>query len=193
MFTILSTLILMTENIDVSAKGLLAALREFFGLSQLQAARLLGVRQQQVGTAEAGLRSLPHAATDRLKLLRSLLTNPAPLPGPDPAPLQARQTRCLHQARRLRFRLQYELPERGWPAQRLVAAAQALPAALAQGPALPALALDTQQAQLTLLHNAAEAELERNGPTSEILLRARLAGLLAEADVLAAALLPPGE
>jgi hypothetical protein len=107
--------------------------------------------------------------------------------------LQARQTRCLHQARRLRFRLQYELPERGWPAQRLVAAAQALPAALAQGPALPALALDTQQAQLTLLHNAAEAELERNGPTSEILLRARLAGLLAEADVLAAALLPPGE
>jgi transcriptional regulator with XRE-family HTH domain len=175
MFTILSTLILMTENIDVSAKGLLAALREFFGLSQLQAARLLGVRQQQVGTAEAGLRSLPHAATDRLKLLRSLLTNPAPLPGPDPAPLQARQTRCLHQA------------------PRLVAAAQALPAALAQGPALPALALDTQQAQLTLLHNAAEAELERNGPTSEILLRARLAGLLAEADVLAAALLPPGE
>jgi transcriptional regulator with XRE-family HTH domain len=183
----------MAENIDVSAQGLLPALRNFFGLSQLQAARLLGVTQQVVAAVEAGQQSLPHAAADRLQHLRPLLLAPAPLPAPDPAPVQARQTRCLAQVRRLSFHLQYELPERGLPAQRRVAAAAALPAALALGPPLPPLTHDTQQAQLSLLHNAAVAELERNGPAREILLRARLAGLLAEAAVLAAALPPPGE
>ena len=114
---------------------------------------------------------------------------PLPL---DPAPLRRRHAECLDQARRLRYRLSHELPTRAAPAQHWLGAAAALPAALAATePDVPLAPrrYDDQQGQLRQLHNAALHELEtRSGPAPVALLRARLTGLLAEAEVLAQAL-----
>jgi transcriptional regulator with XRE-family HTH domain len=183
----------MIRIVAKAQHSLLASLRAHFGMSQLEMGRLLGVSQVQVARVEGGSRRLPEAACDRLWALRALLQAPElPAAAPDPGPLRSRQTYCFHQAQRLRYDLQYALPERARAARRRLATAETLPAALAAAPALPAPAYDTQQAQLTLLRNAAVAELEeRSGPTPELLLRARLAGWQAEADFLARALGEP--
>ncbi|WP_310394082.1 helix-turn-helix transcriptional regulator [Hymenobacter sp.] len=179
-----------------AGEGLSAAVRRHFGFSQLELARLLGVSQVQVAQAETGPRPLPADARARLRALSGLLA-PAPTgpaPPDDPAPLVKRRAACLDQARRLRHRLRHELPARAQPARHRLAAASALPAALAAALPLPPRAQDTQQAQLVLLHNAARTELTtRSGPTAEALLRARLAGLLAEANALAQALGEPAD
>jgi DNA-binding XRE family transcriptional regulator len=62
----------MAEIVDVSALGLLVALRKFFGISQAQLARLLGVSQQPVAHAETG-RPGPALAYDTQQAQLTLL------------------------------------------------------------------------------------------------------------------------
>jgi transcriptional regulator with XRE-family HTH domain len=169
---------------------LLSTVRAYFGLAQVELARLLGVDQPQLAKAEAGTRELPAAAHYRLRGLTPLLQAPEPTPPPpDAAALQARRAACLAQARRLQLRLDEELPARAAPALRRLAAAETLPAALlARQPDAPLTErqLREQQWQLQQLPVQARHELaERSGPTPTALLRARLAGLRAEAAALA--------
>ncbi|RTQ46521.1 hypothetical protein EJV47_21450 [Hymenobacter gummosus] len=169
--------------------GLTAAVRTYFGLLQADLARLLGVSQAQVARDEADTKPLPAAALYRLRGLRPLLqaSEPTP-PPPDAAALQARRAACLEQARRLQWRLTHELPQRAAPALRRLAAADALPAALAArlpDAPLTERQLREQQWQLEQLPVQARHELaERSGPTPTALPRARVAGLLAEAQAL---------
>ena len=182
--------------------GRLSAVRARFGLSQQALATLLGTTQQRLHAAEAGTRDLPYRADLRLRPLLPLLA-PEPAPGAtnadadahalaDPAPALARQRACQAAATRLRYQLAHLLPARAAPARARLAAATALPAALATADATEPLPLHRQAAQTAqwaLLLTLAELELaQRSGPGPALLLRARLAGLLAEAEVLAQAL-----
>lgn len=179
---------------------LLGRVRHHFGLGQAELARLLGIQQAQVARAETSHQPLPTDAFYRLRMLGRVLPPPdAPEPPPpplDPAPLQARHFICLDQARRLRYRLTHELPARARPAQNRLAAAAAIPAALAAAAAdapLPPRKLEDRLIELALLHNAALNELEdRSGPVPVALLQARRAGLLAEAAALAELLAAAG-
>ena len=179
--------------------GRLSAVRARFGLSQQALATLLGTTQQRLHAAEAGTRDLPYRADLRLRPLLPLLARlPAPEPADtpialaDPAPALARQRACQAAATRLRYQLAHLLPARAAPARARLAAATALPAALAAANAtepLPPHRQAAQTAQWALLLTLAELELaQRSGPGPALLLRARLAGLLAEAEVLAQAL-----
>ncbi|RYU78899.1 hypothetical protein [Hymenobacter persicinus] len=177
----------------VDSSGLEETVQIYWGLSQEALGRLLGIPQARLAQAKAGTRPLPADASYRLRALAQLLPPPGapepPLPLLDYTPLEARLVACLDQARRLRFRLEHELPARALPARHRLAHAQSLPAALAAAEAdapLPPRKLEDRQAELTLLLNAARTELEdRSGPTPLALLRARLAGLEAEAAALA--------
>ena len=180
--------------------GRLTAVQAHFGLSQQALATLLGTTQQRLHAAEAGTRDLPYGADLRLRPLLRLLTRLlAPAPAPDTpaaladlAPALARQRACQAAATRLRYQLAHLLPARAAPARARLAAAMALPAALATADAtepLPPHRQAAQTAQWALLLTLAELELaQRSGPGPALLLRARLAGLLAEAEVLAQAL-----
>lgn len=184
----------------VAKAGLQGRVRAYWGLSQPELGRLLGVSQARLADDAAGTRPLPTAAFYRLRMMGRLLPPPdAPEPAPeplDPGPLLARHAACLDQARRLRFRLTHELPARARPARHRLAHAEGLPAALAATETdapLPPRKLEDRLAELTLLRNAALNELEdRSGTTPVALLRARLAGLLAEAEALAQALAEAG-
>ena len=180
--------------------GRLTAVRAHFGLSQQALAALLGTTQQRLHAAETGARDLPYGADLRLRPLLPLLA-PEPAPGttradaasialPDPA--LARQRACQAAATRLRYQLAHLLPARAAPARARLAAATALPAALATADATEPLRPHQQAAQTVqwaLLLTLAELELaQHSGPGPALLLRARLAGLLAEAEVLAQAL-----
>ena len=182
--------------------GRLTAVRAHFGLSQQALATLLGTTQQRLHAAEAGTRDLPYRADLRLRPLLPLLA-PEPVPSitradaapaalADPAPALARQRACQAAATRLRYQLAHLLPARAAPARARLAAATTLPAALAAANAtepLPPHRQAAQAAQWALLLTLAELELaQRSGPGPALLLRARLAGLLAEAEVLAQAL-----
>ena len=184
--------------------GRLSAVRARFGLSQQALATLLGTTQQRLHAAEAGTRDLPYRADLRLRPLLPLLA-PEPAPGatnadadahaladPAPAPALARPRAWQAAATRLRYQLAHLLPARAAPARARLAAATALPAALATADAtepLPPHRQAAQTAQWALLLTLAELELaQRSGPGPALLLRARLAGLLAEAEVLAQAL-----
>ncbi|GAA3949888.1 antitoxin Xre-like helix-turn-helix domain-containing protein [Hymenobacter algoricola] len=191
-----------TRGVSAADTPLEGRVRAYWGLTQGELGRLLGVSQAQLANDVAGTRPLPPDASYRLRMLGRLLPEPgAPEPAPPPpdrAPLEARLIICLDQARRLRFRLSHELPARARPAIHRLAHAASLPAALAATETdapLPPRKLEDRQAELTLLHNAALTELEdRSGPGPVALLRARLAGLLAEAGALTKALAapPPG-
>ncbi|WP_210517851.1 hypothetical protein [Hymenobacter terricola] len=180
----------MVPIITPTGTGLLAELRAYFGLSQADMARLLGVVQARVAQVETAGRLLPASAWPRLRALQAASLAPAtPLPPPDVAALRHRLAQCRAQAQRLQLRLTYELPARAAAARARLAAAGALPTALAAAEAeepLPPRAREDQLGQLTLLLNGARAEWdERSGPVPTALLRARLAGLLAEAEMLA--------
>jgi len=187
--------------------GRLAAVRAHFDLNQQVLAILLGTTQQRLHAAEAGTRALPYPADLRLRTLLPLLPAPAPdgaeeaadpVPDLPPAALAdatlagARYRACLAAAVRLRYQLAHQLPARAAWARARLAAATALPAALATAEAdapLPPPRRAAQAAQWALLLTQAEQELaQRSGPAPCRLLRARLAGLLAEAEVLAQAL-----
>ena len=112
--------------------GLSARIRHYFGWSQQELGRLLGVSQVQVAQAGTGNWLLPNDAAERLRKLAPLLDQPvSPPPLPDRGPLQARHAAILDQARRLRFRLQYAVPDRALPAHHRLAATDTLLAALA--------------------------------------------------------------
>ena len=179
----------------------LPAVRAHFGLSQQALAALLGTNQQRLHAAEAGLRDLPYPADLRLRPLLALLGPPPAADADtstdaaalaDPVPALARQRACHAAATRLRYQLAHVLPARAAPARACLAAATALPAALATAEAAAPLLPHQQAAQAAqwaLLLTLAEQELaSRSGPGPALLLRARLAGLLAEAEVLAQAL-----
>jgi len=175
----------------------LTATRAHFGLSQREAARLLGTTQTRVNHAETGRRQLPYAADVRLRALRTLAET-APAGPPPPAPAEAgglpqvaaRLAACRYAAARLAHRLAVALPARAAPARQRLAAAAALPAAPAPPDATdppPPARLGAQRAQWALLLSQAEQELlGRSGQAPALLLQARLAGLRAEAAVLAA-------
>lgn len=161
-------------------------MRAHFGLSQPEMAYLLGGRRARMAQVETGIRPLPTIALPRLRALEAASqAPPAPLPAPDLAPLRTRLAQLQAQALRLQLRLTYELPPRAAAAHARLAAADSLPAAEAEAP-LPPRAREDQLAQLVLLRNHARAEWdERSGPVPTAALRARLAGLHAEADALA--------
>lgn len=176
----------------------LTATRAHFGLSQREAAHLLGTTQTHVNYAETGRGPLPYSADLRLRAWHALaLTTPAglPLPAPEEATdlglAIGRLADCRAAAARLAHRLT-ELPARAAPARQRLAANAAVPAALALADAthpLPPDALGAQQAQWALLLSQARQELlGTSGRAPTLLAQARLAGLHAEAAVLAAAL-----
>ena len=61
----------MVHWIKYSPPGLLGAVRERFGLSQVEMAGLLGVGQPKVNDAEAGTRPRPPAAVQHLPVRHS--------------------------------------------------------------------------------------------------------------------------
>jgi transcriptional regulator with XRE-family HTH domain len=177
----------------------LTIIRTHFGLSQREAAHLLGTTQAHINHAEVGRRRLPYAAGLRLRALHALaLMAPAgpPPPGPEEADdlgqAIGRLADCRYAAARLVHRLREVLPARAAPARQRLAAAAALPAALAPADAtdpLPPDRLGAQRAQWALLLSEARQELlGTSGRAPTLLAEARLAGLQAEAAVLAAAL-----
>ncbi|GAA4036056.1 hypothetical protein GCM10022409_21220 [Hymenobacter glaciei] len=177
----------------------LIATRAHFGLSQREAACLLGTTQAHVNHAEVGRRPLPYAASLRLRALHALtLASPAGPPAPaleeadDLGLAIGRLADCRYAVARLAYRLGQVLPARAAPARQRLAAATAAPATLAPADAtdpLPPQRLGAQQAQWALLLSQARQELlGTSGRAPTLLAQARLAGLRAEAAVLAAAL-----
>ena len=147
----------------------LTATRAHFGLSQREAARLLGTTQAHVNHAESGRRPLPYAVGLRLRALHALV-QAAPAGPPAPAPSEAddlglalgRLADCRYAAARLAYRLAQELPTHAAPARQRLAAATAVPAALAPPDApdpLPPARLGAQQVQWVLLLSQARQEL----------------------------------
>ncbi|GAA3933189.1 hypothetical protein [Hymenobacter algoricola] len=178
---------------------LLPTVRAYFGLTQAELACLLGVPQPRLAQAETDARPLSTDAYYRLRALRPLLALPEPAPTLTPtdvAALQVRLAAARDQARRLRYRLAHDVPARAAPAARRLAVAEALPAALAAtepDAPLPPRTLENQYWQWRLLVNKAIDELEsRSGPGPAAQLRARLAGLEAEAAALAQTLAEAG-
>jgi transcriptional regulator with XRE-family HTH domain len=183
----------MGRNIATSGDSLLTEVRARLGISQADLARLLGVGPAHVAHAETGTRPLSAAAWPRLRALEAALrATPAPLPPTDWQPLRRRHAQCIAQVRRLALQLDYRLPGQASVARTRLGAAAALPAALAAVEAaepLPPRTREDQLGQLSLLLNAAHNAWEDGcGPAPTALLRARLAGLLAEATALSQAL-----
>ena len=159
---------------------LLPRLRAHFNLSQLELGYCLGLSRTMVSQVERGLRPLPLPASLPQAALTLAYHNTAAEPAPealDRAALQKQQHACLHRASQLAYELSL-LPERAAWARRRLAALPVLTATLApggtEGPAwLVGFAAD------------ARAELVRSGSTAQARLRARIAGLEAEAAAIA--------
>jgi transcriptional regulator with XRE-family HTH domain len=91
---------------------LLTRLRRYFGISQEELARYLGVSGPQLSRLETGQRGFAADVAEPLDALLQLLPATAPpadaapgpddLAAPDPVPLEARLDYCRHHARRLR-------------------------------------------------------------------------------------------
>ena len=124
------------------------AVRQYFGLSQLELASWLGVSKMDVGHLEAGrrnlspataealaplLRHLPPPAPAKLQLASATNTPPQALAPPEAAPLLARLDYCQHHARRLRRELRPLLAQAA-VAARWAAALPTLRAALPPDP-----------------------------------------------------------
>ncbi len=176
----------------------LAAVRTHFGLSQREAAHLLGTTQTCINFAETGRAALPYSAALRLRALHALAVA-APAGPPPPAPEEAddlglalgRLADCRYAAAQLAHRLA-GLLARAAPARQCLAASTTVPDALALIEAtdpLPAPQRGAQFAQWDLLLSQARQELlGQSGRAPTLLAQARLAGLHAEIAVLAAAL-----
>lgn len=134
--------------------GLLARVRQHYGLRQAELAALLGLSGAQLSRLEAGqqpitrevserlapfLVALPpaaEAAAQRLAETEAAAREPLPPPPPGPfeaGPLQRRRAACLHEAHNLRWRLR-TLPEQAAVAARWATALPALLAALPPPP-----------------------------------------------------------
>ena len=188
----------MTEP-PYAADDRLTSVRAHFGLTQQEAAGLLGTTRARLNDAEAGRRRLPYAIELRLRALQALALA-APAGPPPPAPEEAvdlglavgRLADCRYAAARLAYQLTNILPARAAPARQRLAAGPDVPAALAQTPGtdpLPPKRLGIQRTQWALLLSQAQQELlNTSGQARTLLGQARLAGLQAEAAVLAAGL-----
>ncbi|WP_035566853.1 transcriptional regulator, partial [Hymenobacter sp. IS2118] len=96
----------------------LTATRAHFGLSQREAAHLLGTTQGRLNDAEAGRRPLLYPASLRLRALHALTLAAAPIGPPPPDPTEAvdlglaigRLADCRYAAARLAHRLAQVLP-----------------------------------------------------------------------------------
>lgn len=180
--------------------SLMARVRVWFGLTQAELALYLGISPALVRGIETGQRALTSAVLSALlPLARHLPADDAPLPATDdalpaaPAPAAAeidfRRRTCLAQAARLELELA-QLTQRAQAAQRW---AQALPALLPAAPAAPAAAPGDDAAEAAIreqwrvgwLHRRARP-LPAEAAKRAALLRARIAGLRAEAAALAA-------
>ena len=167
-----------------TSSSLLAAVRAHFGWSQQTLAEGLGIRRVRVAEAERSTRQLPLAALPRLALLVSCLpvaAPPAPPPPPDPVALRRRQQQCQHLAAGVGRQLT-DLEARAAQAAARLAALPTLVAA----PTGAALAPVAGPAWFRVQALEAETILAEAGPTAQALLRARRAGLEAEAAALGA-------
>jgi hypothetical protein len=133
-----------------------------------------------VSQVERGLRGLPlPAALPQAALTLALQTTPAnPTPEAlDAAALRKQQRACEHRAQQLEFELS-QLPARATWARRRLAALPELTAALTPTGGAP-------PRWLAGFATEARAELLRSGSSAQARLRARIAGLRAEAAALA--------
>ena len=122
---------------------LLTRLRRYFGLSQEELARYLGVSGPFLSRLETGQRAISPDVVEPLDALLRLLPATAPpadaplgpvdLAAPDPAPLEARLDYCRHHAARLRRALRPLVAEAAYAA-RWRAALPALRATLPPDP-----------------------------------------------------------
>lgn len=159
---------------------LLARLRAWFGLSQTDLGYCFGLQREVISQVERGLRPLPLPASLPQAALTLAYHNTPAEPAPealDRAALHKQQRACRHRAGQLTYELSL-LPERAAWARRRLAALPVLTAALA-----PA----GTEAPKWLAYFAADAraELLRSGSTAQARLRARIAGLEAEAAAIA--------
>ena len=183
------------------------ALRTYFGLTQPELARYLGIERTLLAHAEADRRALPLDAAWRLLPLLHLLppegSDAAGPPPPDPAEttaatldqLQWRLKECRYLATRLAHVLERQLPK--LHAARHRRALPTLLAALPPQAPLPGLAsadgFTPDPRWPEKMAAGAAADLARFGQQARALLEARRAGLLAEIAALETALgLPPG-
>ena len=153
-------------------------LREQFGLSQAEVGRYLGMGKAQVWQIERGLRPLPLAAVPTyMALLAAATAAPeAPPELPDTAALHRQLREARHRAGQLAHELTRMQERATWATRRLAALPPLTQALTAGGAAAPA--------WLEQFASKARNELVRSGPTAQALLRARQAGLLAEAAAL---------
>ena len=159
---------------------LLPRLRAHFNLSQEELGHCLCLSRTMVSQVERGIRPLPLPASLPQAALTLAYHNTPAEPAPealDRAALHKQQRACRHRAGQLTYELSL-LPERAAWARRRLAALPVLTAALA-----PA----GTEAPKWLAYFAADAhaELLRSGSTAQTRLRARIAGLEAEAAAIA--------
>ena len=161
---------------EPTTSRLLPRLRAFFSLSLTDLGYCLGLSKTMVSQVERGVRPLPLPASLPQAALTLAYHNTPTEPDPealDRAALQKHQRACRHRAEQLTYELSL-LPERATWARRRLAALPVLTAALAPAGAAP-------PAWLAGFTADARAELLRSGSTAQARLRARIAGLLAEA------------
>jgi len=171
----------------------LALIRAGLGLTQAQLAGVLGVSRPLITQIEAGHRTLPAAAGEVLAwLVQGLppaippaLLPPSALAPTDPAPLRARAAAVAYELGRLSQQL-----DRGQArARRALDWLRAVPKLLAM---LPTTGSEGPRLWVAAMTAEAEAALEGEGSAARHrLLEARLAGLRAEAAVLAGQLAEP--
>ncbi|RPD47927.1 XRE family transcriptional regulator [Hymenobacter sediminis] len=155
---------------------LLPQLRAWFGLSQAGLGKCLGLGKAMVSQVERGVRRLPLRAS----LPQAALTLAQQATPPEPAPealniaaLQEQQLACQHRAQQMELELS-RMPGRATWARRRLAALPTLTAVVAPAGATP-------PAWLAEFAEEARAELVRNGSTTQALLKARQAAMVAEA------------
>lgn len=155
---------------------LLPRLRAHFNLSQEELGHYLGLSRTMTSQVERGIRPLPLPAAFPQAALTLAYHNTPAEPAPealDRAALHKQQRASQLRAEQLSHELS-QLPARAAWARRRLAALPVLTAALAPaGTAPPAWLADFEA--------GAHAELLRSGSTAQARLRARIAGLRAEA------------
>ncbi|WP_210518337.1 hypothetical protein [Hymenobacter terricola] len=171
-------------------------MRAYFGLTQAELGRYLGVAREQVAFVEAGKRSFLLEAERRLRQLVLLLppeaeaeppATPAagvtePLTAAELAALRKRLRRCRHEAAQLRYQLETEANRTRAQTRRQRGLAQ-LGAGLL--PAAGALTAEEERTRKWLTQLAPAPVHPPLSGGAQSLLAARLRGLTAEADALA--------
>ncbi|MCB2407424.1 helix-turn-helix transcriptional regulator [Hymenobacter lucidus] len=168
--------------ISPPAEPVVIRVRTYFGLSQQELARFLGVSRALVALVETGRRTLPAEAATRLAILDSGISEEAATPVEVSRsalatwePLQLHQRKCLRQASGLRQEL-LQLQTQAAQYQRRLQALPLLSQALGQFPADAEL-----QAWLEQLATEARYGLFDCGTAAQTLLTVRITALEFEA------------